>query len=79
MLCPAINLKLLTSLIPVDLPKSDYKAWVRKVSRVVAKLEAYPSYNSDSNTKTWYTKGAPGLAYLIIGRKLSPSRDRPQT
>ena len=51
MLCPAINLKLSTSLIPVDLSELDYKAWVRRVSRVAAKLEAYPGYNSDSNTK----------------------------
>ena len=52
MLCPAINLKLLTSLIPVKLPELDYKAWVRKVRSIAAKLKAYPGYNSDSYTKT---------------------------
>ena len=77
MLCPVINLKLLTSLIPVDLPESDYKAWVRRVSRVAVKLEAHPGYNSDSNTKMWYAKGAPGITYPIIGRKLSSPKDRP--
>ena len=79
MLCPTINLKLSTSLIPVDLPKSDYKVWVRRVSRVAAKLEAHPGYNSDSNTKMSYTKGAPGVTHLMIGRKLSSPKDQPQT
>ena len=57
MLGPAINLKLSNSLIPVDLPESDYEAWVKKVGRVAAKLEAHPGYNSDGNTRTWYMKG----------------------
>ena len=78
MLRPAINLKLSTSLIPVDLPESDYEAWVKMVSRVAAKLEAHPGYSSDGNTKTWYVKGAPGVTYPMTGRKSFP-RDRPQT
>ena len=52
MLCPVINLKLSTSLIPVELPELDYKAWVRKVGGIAAKLKAHPSYNSNSYTKT---------------------------
>ena len=71
MLCPVINLKLLTLLIPVKLPKLDYKAWVRKVGSIAAKLKAYPGYNSDSYTKTWYTKGAPGATLPIVKRGLS--------
>ena len=73
MLCPAINLKLLTLLIPVELPESDYRAWVKKVGSVAAKLEAHPGYNSDSHTKTWYIKGAPGITYPLAGRKSSSS------
>jgi hypothetical protein len=79
MLRLAINLKLSTSLIPVDLSESDYNVWVKQVSRVAAKLEAHPGYNSDGNTKTWYAKGAPGVAYPMTGRKPSASKDRPQT
>ena len=52
MLCLAINLKLLTSLIPVKLPKSDYRAWVKKIGSMAIKLEAHPGYNSNSHTKT---------------------------
>ena len=72
MLCPIINLKLLNLLISVELPESDYKAWVRRVSGVAAKLEAHPGYNSDSHTKTWYAKGAPGMTYLVMKKGLSP-------
>ena len=68
MLCPAINLKLSTSLIPVELPESDYKAWVRKVGGIAAKLKAHPGYNSDSYTKTWYAKGAPGATLPTVKR-----------
>ena len=71
MLCPAINLKLSTLLIPVELPKSDYKAWMRKVDSITVKLEAHPGYNSDSYTKTWYTKGAPGTTLPTVKRGLS--------
>ena len=72
MLCPVINLKLLNSLILVKLPESDYKAWVRRVSGVAAKLEAHPGYNSDSHTKTWYAKGAPGATHLSSKKGSSP-------
>ena len=72
MLRPAINLKLSTSLIPVELPESDYKAWVRRVSSVAAKLEAHPGYNSDSHTKTWYAKGAPGATHPLSKKGSSP-------
>ena len=75
MLRPAINLKLSTSLIPVELPESDYKAWVRKVGGVAAKLEAHPGYKSDSHTKTWYAKGAPGVTYPTA-KGGSSSRDQ---
>ena len=68
MLCPVINLKLSTSLILVKLPESDYKAWVRKVGSIAAKLEVYPGYNSDSYTKTWYAKGAPGATLSTVKR-----------
>ena len=71
MLCPAINLKLSTSLIPVELPESDYKAWVRKVGGVAAKLEAHPGYNSDSHIKTWYAKGVLGATLSTLKRGLS--------
>ena len=38
MLRPAINLKLSNSLIPVELPESDYKAWVRGLVALLPKL-----------------------------------------
>jgi hypothetical protein len=80
MLRPAINLKLSTSLIPVDLPESDYKAWVKKVGGVAAKLEAHPGYNSDSHTKTWYAKGAPSVTHPTAkgGSSSSGSQKRAQ-
>jgi hypothetical protein len=79
MLRPAINLKLSTSLIPVELPESNYKAWVKKVSGVAAKLEAHPGYNSDSHTRTWYAKGAPGVTYATTDGGSFPAGDQKQT
>jgi hypothetical protein len=78
MLRPAINLKLSTSLIPVELPEADYKAWVRKVGNVAAKLEAHPGYKSDSQTKTWYAKGGSGVTYPTAKRRSSSSGDQKQ-
>jgi hypothetical protein len=78
MLRPAINLKLSTSLIPVELPESDYRAWVRKVGSVAAKLEAHPGYKSDRQTKTWYAKGAPGVTYPTAQGMSSSSGDHQQ-
>ena len=43
---------------------------------MAAKLEAHPGYNSDSHTKTWYAKGAPGITYPLAGRKSSASKTR---
>ena len=79
MLRPAINLKLSTSLIPVELPELNYKAWVKKVGGVAAKLEAHPGYNSDSHTETWYAKGAPGVTYPTADRGSSPAGDQKRT
>lgn len=79
MLRPAINLKLSTSLIPVELPELNYKAWVKKVGGVAAKLEAHPGYNSDSHTETWYAKGAPGVTHPTADRGSSPAGDQKRT
>ena len=79
MLRPAINLKLSTLLIPVELPESNYEAWVRKVSGIAARLEAHPGYRSDIHTKTWYAKGAPGVTYPTTKGGSSSSRGQQQT
>lgn len=50
----AINEKLSSALIDVDLPDDDYDGWVSRVRKTASRLEARQGYVTESHTSTRY-------------------------